>query len=352
MSYTKPDPITEDDFPLVSLSQSGLHIESHKVAKKLDKVSLSPSTIASLEQCPAKWAFEKYVKPEILPEDKDTPGRRGSVFHDIMEEFFRIEPPQDRTTSELTRITKEVISEKYPDFKDNPEVIQWVKEAIQGYYKMGGKPQSVIVADTPKNKRSPDDPDETQKGLEIFVKGKLGDTIRSTLGYIDQVLDSSVGENKSVVVSDWKTGKMKIPETSFSPSRYGKNTVSTTKLKRGDDGFNEVRQQMIYTMLLEQQEVSVSSARLVYPVAGTVVNVDVDDEVIRLRIIETIEEADQLLEESIENNTFEYGPSFLCSWCPLSKVCPDALLKQFPKAWDAQAQQPDPEDLKPGVAFK
>lgn len=329
MTYQKPEPITEDDFPLVSLSASGLHIESGKISQKLEKVSLSASTIAAMEQCPAKWAFEKYVKPEILPEELDTPGRRGSAFHDIMEEFFTIEPPEDRTTSELARITKKVISTKYPDFKNNPEVIEWVKGAIRGYYQMGGKPEMVKVADVPKNKYSPEDPDEMTKGLEIFVKGQIGEASRQTLGFVDRIIESPVTEG-TVIIEDWKSGK---------------NAKVFKKTTKSNDGFNEVRQQMIYTMLMEQSNVNVSAARLIYPVAGVVLDVDIHDDELRVRIVKSIEMADKMLSESIENNTFEYGPSFLCSWCPLFSLCPQKEVKHFQKALDAQAQQPSPEEL-------
>lgn len=334
MSYTKREPITEDDFPLVSISKSGLHIESEKITERLNDVSLSASTIAALEQCPAKWAFEKYVKPEILDEELDTPGRRGSCFHDIMETFFK-EDPEDRTTEKLSEVTKKVITNKYPDFATNPEVVDWVKGAIQGYYKMGGKPKLVNVANVPKQKKNADDPDELVPGLEIFVKGKLGEATRQTLGFIDRVIESPVSED-TVIIEDWKSGKVK---------QFKKSTKST-------DGFNEVRQQIIYTMLMEQRDVNVSAARLIYPIAGTIVNVDINDDELKVQIIDSINTADKTLTESIENNTFEFGPNFLCSWCPLAKVCPKADLKPFKKATDAKAKQPEAEELAVGVLFR
>lgn len=320
---------------LVSLSDRGLHIEDPEIFKKLDKLSLSPSTVAAMEQCPAKWAFEKYAKKEIVGEDDDTPARRGNVFHDIMENFFKLEP-EDRTPAELTAITKTVITQKYPEFATNGEVLRWVKDAIEGYYKMGGKPKQVNVANVPKHKRKPEDPDEVIPGLEIFVKGKLGNATRETLGFIDQVLEDAKNEG-AVIVSDWKSG-----------AKF-KEFKKTTK---SDDGFNEVRQQIIYTMLMEQKGVNVSSARLIYPVARKVVNVDVDDDEIRLRIIDSIEKADKKLNESIEANTFEYGPSFLCSWCPLVNICRVAEKKPFKKAVDARKIQPTPEELMTGVKIQ
>lgn len=610
MSRRKPDPITSDDFPLISLTQGGVHIESEKISQKLERLSLSPSTIASMEQCPAKWLFEKYVKPEVVPEEHDTPGRRGSVFHDIMEQFFT-EQPEDRNLERLKEITKEVVQEKYPDFADNPEVLSWLKGAIEGYYRMGGRPQKVSVAEIPKTKKNEEDPDETELGLEIFVKGKLGETTRETLGFIDQVIEDPRHDNNPVVVSDWKGLALETPiptyagwttmgdikngdkvigtdgrevsvvgksavhhrdcyEVSFSdgttivcdnihlwqveingetrivdadelftehqennahirianpaPIDYEhKDTISLdpyvfgTRMREGsklllnknipqlylrgsidqrvellrglmdhdgywdssknravfptrepdiasgfaelisslgitpatergeneyegyyavsftplgynpfrdsdnadtvqefmdscgqevrreeacrhvnsvkkvesvptqcikvdaddemflcgplftpthntgakakhykkttksNDGFNEVRQQLIYTMLLEQRGVDVSSARLVYPVAGTVIDVDVDDEEMRIKIVKSIEDADQAITSSIENNTFEFGPSFLCSWCPLQALCPVAELKTFPKALAAQDQQPTAEELTEAV---
>lgn len=290
-----------------------------------------------MEQCPAKWVFEKYVKKEVIPEEDDTPARRGNVFHDIMEKFFAIDPPEERTTKLLAEITKDTISTKYPEFKQNGEVIQWVKDAVRGYYEMGGNPTAVTIADVPKHKRKPDDPDETEKGLESFVKGQIGDATRETLGFIDQVVEDQKHKDGSVIIADWKSGS--------KARRFKKSTKS-------NDGFNEVRQQILYTMLMEQRDVKVSSARLIYPVAGVVINVDTNDEELRVRIVESVEEADKMLTDSIENNTFEYGPSFLCSWCPLVNVCPVADKKPFQKAVDARAKQPVLEDIEGAVVFK
>lgn len=325
----------DDTHYLVSMSERGVHIEDPKIFKKMDKLSLSPSTVAAMEQCPAKWVFEKYAKKEIVPDEDDTPARRGNVFHDIMEEFFMLKP-EDRTPAALTEITKSMITKKYPEFKSNSEVINWTKDAIQGYYKMGGKPKKVRVAEVPKHKNHSDSPDVMIPGLEIFVKGKLGNATRETLGFIDQVIEDPKEEG-AVIVSDWKSG-----------AKF-KEFKKTTK---SNDGFNEVRQQIIYSMLMEQQGVNVSSARLIYPVARKVVNVDIYDEEIRLRIIDSIEKADAKLDEYIEANTFEYGPSFLCSWCPLVNICGAADKKPFKKAVDARKKQPTPEELLKGVKIQ
>lgn len=458
---------------LAYMDEFGIHMESEKIASKLEKLNLSASTIAGMEQCPARWSFEKYVKNEILEEDDDTPAERGKLFHDVMEEFFRIEPPESRTKSELSRIIREMLDDKYAKFADNDDVRTWLRDAVMGYFTLGGDPSRVSVADVPTYK----DPSQKDKGLEIFVKGKLGDTSREVLGFIDRVIDNPYQES-TVIVEDWKglaldtvlptpdgqttmqdvaegdyvldlggeptqvvgksevhhrpcytvtfsdgsqvvcdnihlwqftvytidqvftaddlyalfhtlDEKMYLPATYQHPafSRYvtgveqtesvptqcikvdshdslylcgeagvpthntGAKSKSYNAKKDSGDGFNEARQQTIYTMLLEQRGIDVSGARLIYPVAGTVVDVDIDNERLREKITETIEQADRSITDSIENNTFEYGPSFLCSWCPLVNVCPQAEKKTFQKAVDARAKQPTAEELKKGIRF-
>lgn len=330
-----PKELTDEHY--IVMSPEGVHINKPEIFEQLEKTSLSASLITSMEKCPAKWLFEKSVKRELIEEPEDTPGKRGQVFHSIMEDFFAIEPPENRTKIELYGITARVIKEQYPEFADNEEVIEWTLNAIHGYYQMGGNPKEVNIATVKKHKSK-----EFIKGLEVFVKGQLGKASRQTLGYIDQVIQDAL-EADGVIVSDWKSGakidRFEKPQNLDEPRKENR-------------GFPELRQQMIYTMLLEARGANVTSARLVYPVAKGIVNVDVNDLWIRKKVIEDVEKADETLSISIEQNTFEYGPSILCSWCPLVNICPGAQRFDNEKAVNSRAKQPTAEELEKGVFVK
>ena len=320
--------MTTDQEILISIDNKGVHIVAKKAADQLEKKSISPSMITSLESCPAKWAAEAFATRELIEQEPDNAARRGSLFHQIMEDVCKSEP-EERTKKLVKQTTEDVFnSDDYKDLAANEDVIAWVRDAINGYYTMGGNPMNVDIAEVSLGGKAP------KKGLEIFVKGRIGDARRETLGFIDRLIVNKKKNDGSIVIEDWKTGaKAKV---------WNPNT-------KGDEGLPEQRQQIIYSILLEQDDVDVSGARLIYPVARTVVNVDLEDEDLKQKVITSIEETDKKLDVYTERNTFEFKPSFLCSWCPLVSICPKAMLKPYDKMVQARAQQPSAEVLLKGI---
>lgn len=313
----------------VSLDHQGLHIVSDDVFEKLERKNISPSLITSLEKCSAKWFAEAFVLPDIVPVPIDNAGRRGSLFHKIMEDFFAL-PAEDRTKKKLQNITNYVLSSD--EFKDLGKIADaqvWLKTAIRNYYDMGAKPENVVVADVV------DDKGAKKPGLEIFVKGNIGGTKRDVLGYIDRLVVDTRRDNGAVFIEDWKTGKV---------HRWNPNTKS-------DEGLGEARQQIIYKMLLEQQGLKVSGARLIFPLYKEIINVDIKDERFANRVVDDIVNADKQLDIMTDNNTFEFNPSYLCAWCPLSKICPVANIKPYNRMKEAFETQPEPEILAKGIDF-
>jgi len=123
------------------------------------------------------------------------------------------------------------------------------------------------------------------------------------------------------------------------------------KKNKSEDGLKEQRQQIIYSMLLEQQGYNVSTARLIYPVYKEVVKVDLKDEDLRKRTLHDIAEADKLMDVMRDSNMFEFNPTYLCSWCPLVKACPAAKPGRGDKARRAYMQQPEIDELSRGIFF-
>ena len=311
----------------LSLSDSGLHIIDPDAADKLQNKVISASLItALLDGCHARWVFETYSG---MPDgDVDTPRTRGSWFHYIMEQFFAL-PPKERTRSKLLEIAKD--TRNHPDFTELyrvKEARSWLQDCLKGLYEAGSRPERVDIVDDFKQTKW-DGSTYTKPGLEVLVKGHIGNAKRPVLGFIDQ-LSRSGKDRQGVQVLDWKTGS--------TAKRFNKNT-------KRNDGWAEARQQILYTLLLRDLGHRVDKAGLVFPVAREVVMVPVNDKELIARAVDDVEQTDKILDDVIVSNEFGFQPSFLCSWCPLAKLCPKAQRgrsEKMTKAWDSQ---PEPEEL-------
>lgn len=319
---------------LVIMDEEGLHIKSPEIVEKLEKKKISASMITGLlgsSSCAARWLADTFVIREIIEEEPDNAARRGSLFHKVMEDLFAL-APEERTKAKVSELAKQTIqSDEFVDMSRNKDVLMWLRDAIKGYYDMGADPTKVQIAEiTMDEKRGP------EKGLEVFVRGKIGNAKRDTLGFIDR-LSISAKDGSSLIVEDYKSGA-KI-----------KQWKSHTK---SDEGWAEQRQQLIYKILLEQKGFNVSGARLIYPVAKGIVNVDVNDQKLLDKVVADVEETDKALDIMIENNTFEYKPSFLCAWCKISSICMKADIKPYPKMQEAFQNQPPSEVLLKGIELR
>lgn len=322
---------------IATLDAEGLHFATtssgRDAAAQAERKSISPSMITGIQGCPARWAAQTFVIDTLIPRPVDDARARGSLFHKVMEVFFGLEP-QERTRERLQRVIQDVFDgaegvvdqDEFSPMKDIPEVVEWLSNAIDGYYEMGADPRQVQIATLSRHGRD-------VPGLEAFVKGHIGDAKRDVLGFVDRI---SVHPKGGYVVEDWKTGK---------PHQWNPDTSS-------DDGLAEQRQQILYTMLLRQQGETVTSARLIYPCARTIVKVHLDNDALVQRVVDDVSSTDEALTSMMDANTFDYHPSYLCAWCPLAKVCPQATIKPYPKMQAAYESQPDYADLSAGLQCK
>lgn len=308
---------------LATVDREGIHPSSPEIVSKLKKKNLSPSLITGIEKCPASWFGDSFVVRELGVQEKDNPAIRGNLFHTVMEKFFALEP-DERTLKAMREIVQETsVSKDYSELCAMPGVMDWLRECVNNYYKMGARPEKLKIATI-------EDEGKSKKGLEVFVKGKIGETSRPVIGFIDRLTELDDG---SLVIEDWKTGTK------------AKRWKSTTK---SDEGLPEARQQILYSWILRDKGHSIKSARLIYPMAKEIVNVDLNDKVLNDKVYDSVHEADSKLSEMIEKETFEYKPSHLCAWCPLAKICPEAMIRPYDKMQTAYASQPEPDILRRG----
>ena len=330
------------------LSKDGLSFEDPELIGKASSVNISNSLISSLQKCPARAAADKWILGDLIPPEPLSPTTLGSAFHSVMEQFFTL-PSDDRTVDGIRSSYKRVLNS--PDYRViamDPTATIWLQGAINGYWnlhledpRMVHVPDKVSLKHVSKNGKQYT---RSEDGLELFVDGKISPKINhKVLGFIDRLsIDDKTGR---YVIDDWKTGKHA-------------NDYSPEKQKYPDFGY--VRQQILYTMMMEEAGYDVETARLIYPIAeyedldtgmktrGHVTVIDVDNKNYRMKTVEDVEQADSVLTQSVNLNRWECGPSPLCSWCPLVNACPAAMKIHKENAVRSREEAPTREFLKTG----
>ena len=277
---------------LVKVHPDGIEITDDELMNKIKRKNLSASMVSSFFQCPADWVMNSFLLP-MMDYEEPVHFVRGNIFHDTMEAFFTIEK-SERNPLVLSQLAMKVIKEKYKESLTDRETMAWVKDALQGYLQAGFPYKDVDVAHIVKQKgRAP------ELGVEIFVRGKLGDTTRDVVGFVDRVDQLPDG---TLQVVDYKSGKKIYP---FNPdAAIG-----------GSNDFGYWRQQLAYTMLLEKDGHNVSNAKLEFPIAQGEVVVDVKNERLRKQVESDFEAVDAALNKCIEDNFFPFNGHMFCKWC-------------------------------------
>lgn len=294
---------------LVLIKKNGVEILSENLFNKISKGNLSASMTNSLLACPADWMLDKYILP-LIEHDEQPALERGTLFHSIMELFFRI-PAGERTAQQLAVITKEETRKSHPHFMSDEETKTWIKDAVRGYLSMGFDFNDEIVPTLTVD-------DKPKYGLELFIKGNLGETKRPIVGFIDKLIEKEENGKKLLIMEDWKTGKKVHPYTPDKP-------ISS------NNSFDYWRQQTLYAMLLEQKGVNVDVARLIFPVAKKIVNVEFYREDVQQQVIKDMETVDKLLDKCLSDNFFPFTPAVFCTWCHLFYAGRKKGRPRFPK---------------------
>lgn len=316
-----------------TLDKSGLHLDDPALIEKAERTKVSNSLIDGMFQCPAKQAADKWLLPDVIPMDPLSPTALGSAFHKVMEVFFGF-PPVERTEEGIKRAYRAMLEDdEFKALRDSPESRKWVRHRVIEYLKMGFEnPKDVRIAQVEKVGRN--GRKYLKPGLELFVSGTIGDSSRDTLGFIDRL---SVNGDGEYIVDDWKTG-------------------AKVKLYDPDDRFPHfgyVRQQILYTMMLEQSgDRKVAEARLIYPDSlhptpdggqaegGYVDVIPIHNKAYRARAVKDVETCSALLDDSCSLNQWATKPGALCSWCPLVNACPVAYKMSKANAVESRTKQP------------
>lgn len=301
---------------LIKVTDKGVSIINDELMDKIKKKNLSASMVSSFFQCPADWVMDNFILPKL---DHEEPIYfvRGKIFHDTMERFFALDP-EERTPKILSKTALELIKDKYKESLEDPETMEWVRTALKGYLEAEFPYKDVNVARIPKKVGG-----EPELGVELFVKGKLGNTERQVVGFVDRIDELPDGR---LQVVDYKTGKKISP---FDPNQ----PISDS------NDFGYWRQQLAYSMLLEQAGHKVGGALLEFPIAKGAVKVDVENEELRKQVERDFEAVDSALTKCIEDNLFPFHGHFFCKWCGM--LSPDFTPSRFGKldvSWEEVLQ--------------
>lgn len=307
------------------VTNNGIKVIDEDLVKTLENKKLSASLVTGMLDCPARWVSGSILR-NFIKEEQDNALTRGSFYHRVMEKFFLLDKEQ-RVRTLIPGVIEEVLAEEeFIHFKDNKEALEWIQVAINNYYDMGSVPENINIAEF-----------NGRKGLEFFIEGKIPGCERKILGFVDRL----IYDNKNnLVIDDWKTGA--------KSKRYS----GTAK----EEGWPEARQQILYSQIMSQIEPEkvISKARLIFPVAKDVVNVDIHNKELINKALNDTVKAEKKYNKAVEDNNFEYNPSFLCHWCPLVKACPQSnpVVKRVEKAKLAYESQPSVEELEVGLSLK
>lgn len=280
---------------LVLVKEKGIEILDDELYKKVSRGNLSASMTNSLLSCPADWLLDKYILREI-EHDEQPHLERGTLFHSVMESFFRI-PAGMRTPKELGTIVVEETKLNHPHLMADEDSKAWLKNAVMGYLSMGFDFNNEIIPTLEWKGKN-------QYGLELFVDGKIGDTKRKVVGFVDKLVEKEVNGEKKLFIEDWKTGKQVHP---YNPDKPTSSSNS----------FDYWRQQTLYAMLMEQQGLEIEGASLIFPVAKKIVEVDHKREDVRQHVIDDMIKVDKRLDKCLEQNFFPFTPDTFCTWCHL-----------------------------------
>lgn len=266
----------------IRIVDNSVQVLDNEIKNKINSINISPSAVGSWLSSPGDYIIDKFIAPEVQKEEQIY-FIRGTWFHSIMEDFFK-KPGYERTFDGLKESLNRVTSSN-DDFKaliDKEENKEWLTNAIRGYWETWGKDQAKDEKIAKLFLMG-----EQKDGLELFVNGKIGNASRRCLGFIDRLIEGNGG----LKVQDWKTGKH---VASYDPNKPISDYNS----------FDYWRQQLFYTILLEDMGLVVTEASLVFPCADppTEVFIDVFSQEARNQVVKDVEQMDLELTQCITND--------------------------------------------------
>lgn len=243
---------------------------------------LSPSSLATFEQCPLKF---KYSKIDLLPDTSGKEALLGNFVHDILEILYSL-PPNERTIQSARIIAADCWANKGWGEKIT-NLVRSATEIKKIRWQAWFCVENLWLVEDP----TVITPAGIEHELNVSIEGV------AIKGFIDRYTKS---ENNSLIISDYKTGK--------TPS---KNWLSSK--------FEQLR---IYAALMNiTQPLPVSSLELIYLKDG-VKFIETTTQEMLINTINRIHKIKSDIDTRCESGVFEAQKSKLCDYCSYKSICP------------------------------
>lgn len=242
---------------------------------------LSPSSIATFQQCPLKY---KYSRIDGLVEPPTSATIFGNFVHEILEHFYDLSP-EDRTVQAARQIaaaTWSAYAEEVTSIlkSDAAEIRSFRWRAwwcIENLMKME------------------DVASQSFGGVETALNAEIAGV--KIKGFVDRW---SLDENGALVIGDYKTGK--VPKKQYLGDKFD--------------------QLLIYGIILSDQlSKELGRIELLY-IAHSVRAEHIPTPEDIQHIKETVLSVRSQIDERCETGIFEPRKSILCSWCHFKPMCP------------------------------
>lgn len=268
--------MTEKPLNGLTLANKGLATDGINLVPK----ALSPSSASSFSNCPASWAISRRMK---RTEDPLSTAHIGTVVHKSLEELYSLEP-DSRTEEKLWVLLENIAGE-------NLELLDSAWD----------KARHIFDIENPSDAR----PLMLETPIEVDLDGV------PFYGIADRIDKDSAG----LKIVDYKTsGEKKAKPTQYALNRFGDS--------QGD-------QVTLYALALGiQLGEKVSGAELFFTGVGVKRIIELTP-ARKSRVKRDFHEAYASISKADSRHFFEYSPSPLCGWCPLSEICPES--KSAPK---------------------
>lgn len=272
------------------------------------------SSLDSYANCPAQWAFSRLWRPR--PEWAD-PLTVGSLAHATLELAVR---QSDVKPAWLALVGKAILMERE---RSVLPANRWKGEPIPSHVRLP-------------NGREASDGDWARlvaSRLNEFSLLDVFDGESLSPAAVEERLDADIWgvpmtgsvdyRDMSGRIVDWKTGRL--------PAEGSAKAISHA---------NQLR---VYKALLDAHGTRVADARDVYVEHHTCRMADLSDDAMAVTGNVMRERWDGM-RRSVDAGEYALTPSYLCSWCPLARVCPSAWTARGDKARKAMMRGIGPDD--------
>ena len=242
---------------------------------------LSPSSLATFEQCPLKF---RYNKIDLIP---DAPGKEamlGNFVHDVLEALYKL-PNADRTVPSARILAAQVWQSTWEE--PVSKVIRSAAEIKKFRWQAWFCIENLWLVEDPTT--------VNPIGLESELNHAVGGVVLK--GFIDRYTKSL---SDGLTISDYKTGK-------------------TPRANWLSDKFEQLR---IYAVIMQDTQMfPVTDLELIYLKDGVKFKEALTEEA-TTSTVERIRRIKSSIDERCETGVFEPVKSKLCDWCSYKNICP------------------------------